>query len=208
MTEEERYDRLREKYRSLTIGDLRKSMAEYLEKHPNAFMQEENWKNQPYQSINKEIDQYIQNHNKEFGALMDELMMKNALEELSAMKNSLTYDGINNMLTAIKSNTMTMEEIKATPWYQERPEIIRQAIEKLPPNKLYKFKGSGKQCYLVSYEEPEEKDEVKEVTVTVQKTGKGGAAEKMGMPELDTNIVFGVRPDDLELWPEDEKEDT
>lgn len=60
---------------------------------------------------------------------------------------------------------------------------------------LYKLKDSGKQCHIVSFEENESGD----VTCTIQKTGVGGAMYEMGLGELDANIVFGVKLEDLEV---------
>jgi hypothetical protein len=87
---------------------------------------------------------------------------------------------------------MDLQEIKQTDWYKERPKIIQKAIDILPPSKMYKFKSSGKQCFLISYEEPES-GKFEDVTVTVKKTGKGSA-----LGSLDTNSVFGVKLDELE----------
>lgn len=92
---------------------------------------------------------------------------------------------------------MTLEELKQTDWYKERPEIIQQAICKLPPIQLYKFKDSGKQCQIYSFEEPES-GKFEDVTCTVKKTGIGGVMAKIGLGVLDTNSVFGVPLDDLE----------
>ena len=86
---------------------------------------------------------------------------------------------------------MELQELKQTDWYKERPLIIQKAIDILPPTPMYKFKSSGKQCYLVSYEEPENK-KLENVTVTVQKTGIGGVMENQGLGIYDTNQVFGV----------------
>jgi len=96
---------------------------------------------------------------------------------------------------------MDLQQIKETDWYKERPLVIQQAIDLLPPTGLYKFKESGKQCQLVSYEEPES-GKLEDVTVTVRKTGVGGALEGTGLEELmDKNVgVFGVKLDTLELW--------
>lgn len=93
---------------------------------------------------------------------------------------------------------MTLEEFKQTDWYKTRPEIIQQAICKLPPIQLYRFKNSKKQCYIYSYSEPKS-GKLEDVTVTIQKTGKGGIMDEMGLGDLDTNAVFGVHLDDLEL---------
>ena len=94
---------------------------------------------------------------------------------------------------------MDLQELKITDWYKERPIVIRKAIDLLPPTKLYKFKSSGKQCALISYEEPENK-KLEDVTVTVQKTGIGGVMEGTGLEVFGTNQVFGVKINDLEEW--------
>lgn len=98
-----------------------------------------------------------------------------------------------------KSTKMTLEELKETDWYKERPLVIQQAIDKLPPIHLYKFKDSGKQCHVISFEEPES-GKLEDVTCTVQKTGNGGAMDKMGLGMLDRNAVFGCSLNDFELW--------
>lgn len=92
---------------------------------------------------------------------------------------------------------MTLEEIQQEDWYKERPEVIQRAIDILPPIQLYQFKDSKKQCYIISYEEPEN-GKLEDVTVTVQKTGVGGALAGMGIGALDNNRVFGVKLTDLE----------
>lgn len=94
---------------------------------------------------------------------------------------------------------MTLEELQQKEWYKKRPEVIRQAIDKLPPIQLYKFKANGKQCRIVSYEEPQS-GKLEDVTCTVIKTGVGGPMAEMGMSALDGNGVFGVKLDDLEVW--------
>ena len=94
---------------------------------------------------------------------------------------------------------MTLEELQQDIWYKERPEIIKQAIDKLPPIQLYKFKDTGKQCYIISFEEPKN-GKLEDVTCTVQKTGVGGPMAEMGLGNLDSNIVFGLSLDDLEVW--------
>lgn len=86
-------------------------------------------------------------------------------------------------------------------WYDEKPKIIQEAIDKIPPIQTYRFKNSKKECYIISYDEPT--DSSIEVTLTVQKTGKGGALAKFGLGSLDTNQVFGVHINDLEALPED-----
>ena len=94
---------------------------------------------------------------------------------------------------------MSEVDIKESDWYKERPKIIQKAINLLSPAKLYKIKSSGKQCHLISYYEPHS-EKFCDVTLTVQKTGIGGAMAKMGLSTLDTNQVFGVKITDLEEW--------
>jgi len=91
---------------------------------------------------------------------------------------------------------MTLEKIKESAWFKKRPKVIQDAIELLPPIVFYKFKDSGMQCFLLSFEEPAN-GLLEDVTVTVQKTGKGS---KMGLYPLHTNSVFGVKLNDLEVW--------
>ena len=91
---------------------------------------------------------------------------------------------------------MTLDELKQEQWYQDRPDIIKRAIDRLPPIQFYKFKDSGKQCHILSYEEPDSGN-LDDVTVTVQKTGVGSMR---GLEHINKNAVFGVYLDDLEPW--------
>jgi hypothetical protein len=94
---------------------------------------------------------------------------------------------------------LSLEEIKQSEWYLERPQVIKEAVDKVPPNKLYRMKETGKQCYILSYEESDG-DRLEDVTCTVQKTGIGGLMESLGLGDLDTNQVFGVFLNSLEPW--------
>lgn len=95
---------------------------------------------------------------------------------------------------------MTLKEIQESDWYKERPKVIQEAINLLPPIQLYKFKNSGKQCSIRSYEEPES-GKVEDVTCTVVKTGIGGVMAESELGSLDKDWgVFGVSIDDLEVW--------
>lgn len=87
-----------------------------------------------------------------------------------------------------------MEAIKESEWYKTRPDVIKKAIDRCPPDKPYSL--NGRQCYIYSYEEPES-GKLKDVTVTVQKTGSGSP-----FPSLNTNKVFGVKLNDLKIWNE------
>lgn len=94
-------------------------------------------------------------------------------------------------------------DIKKTTWYKTRPEIIKKTIELLPPDRFYKFKDSGKQCFIISIEEPES-GKFEDITLTVQKTGvggkMGGLMAHIGLRLLDQNRVFGVKIEDIEPW--------
>ena len=92
---------------------------------------------------------------------------------------------------------MTHKELKQTDWYKERPIIIQNAIDLLPPIKTYRFKDSKKQCQIISFEEPKS-GKFEDITITVQKTGVGGVMDKVGLGDLDTNQVFGVKINELE----------
>ncbi len=92
---------------------------------------------------------------------------------------------------------MTLEEFKETDWYKERPKVIQEACCILPPIRQYRFKNSKKECVIISFDEPES-GKIEDVTVMVQKTGKGGPMAEMGLGSLDTNKVFGLKLDDLE----------
>lgn len=92
-----------------------------------------------------------------------------------------------------------LSELKESDWYKERPQIIKDAIEILSPATHCMFKNSGKQCYIISYSEPKS-NKLEDVTVTVQKTGIGGAMDSMGLGELDKQQVFGVPLNTLEEW--------
>jgi hypothetical protein len=93
--------------------------------------------------------------------------------------------------------TPSIQEIMESDWYKTRPEAIQQAIVKMPPTVMYRFKDSKKECYILAYTEGDTENDP--VTLVVQKTGKGGILSTLGMPELDTNQVFEVSIDDLEL---------
>lgn len=92
---------------------------------------------------------------------------------------------------------MTFEELKQTDWYKSRPKVIQQAMDILPPIHYYRFKSTGKQCFIHSFKEPRS-GKLEDVTVTVRKTGTGGPLAEMGLGVLDRHIVFGVPLDDLE----------
>lgn len=97
---------------------------------------------------------------------------------------------------------MTFEELKKDDWYKSRPIVIQQAIDILPPIHLYRLKGTGKQCFINSYEEPKS-GELKDVTVTVQKTGVGVDLHPLLIASIGCNKILGLSLDDLEPWVDD-----
>lgn len=93
----------------------------------------------------------------------------------------------------------TLEEIQELEWYKELPIAVKKAVDKYPPMHVYRFKNSKKEFYIVAYDEEDPLDPNTKVTLRVQKSGKGGALAEIGMGELDTNQVFGVELDSIEL---------
>lgn len=68
-------------------------------------------------------------------------------------------------------------------WIEERPQVIKDLIEKVPPNRLYLLKQSGHRVFPYSYSE--------DGTVTVCVSGE------YNMLSFE-RLVFGIAPDDLE----------
>lgn len=97
---------------------------------------------------------------------------------------------------------ISLLEIVEGEWYKSRPQVIQAAIRTLPPTRMYMFKDSKKECYIISYEEPES-GKLEDVTVTVQKTGRGSMA---GLESINMNQVFGVKLTDLEPSKYEEEE--
>jgi len=95
----------------------------------------------------------------------------------------------------VEDNT-EQEEFFESEWFLTRPEYLREFIKEYPPA-YYKFKDSGKECYIIGYEESFENPVKENITIIVQKTGKGGPMAEMGLGMLDTNQVFGVKPESL-----------
>lgn len=99
----------------------------------------------------------------------------------------------------------SLEEFKETDWYKERPELIKEAIELLPPTTLYKLKSSGKQCRIICYDEPKS-GLIEDVTVIVEKSGIGGALSEMGLGVVDKGgEVSGIKLNELEEWLNEEE---
>ena len=68
-------------------------------------------------------------------------------------------------------------------WMKERPEVIREMAERLPPNLLYRLKSSGQRVTLYSYCE--------NGTVTVLVSGQYNVI-------VFERRVFGIKPEELE----------
>lgn len=85
---------------------------------------------------------------------------------------------------------MTLEEIRKHPWYQSRPQVIKDMIEETPFNQTYRFIDSKHEVTIHAYNE--------DGTLIVQKTGKGAF-----VPALNKYKVFGVSPLELEPVIED-----
>lgn len=96
---------------------------------------------------------------------------------------------------------MTLKDIQNSDWYKTRPAIIQKAIDNYSPLDVYTLE-SGKQCTLISYEEPES-GLYEDVTVTVQKNGYGTLLVPHGFNPLDTNKVFGVKLTDIKKLEND-----
>lgn len=112
-----------------------------------------------------------------------------------------------------------MKELEGLPksyikWFHKRPKIIQEAIIKRRPDKLYKIKKTGEQCYIISYSEPisakcDNDESIKEVTLRVKKTGAAilpdsglfvdAEIRKLYNPFAEFG-VFGLKLDDLEEW--------
>ena len=83
---------------------------------------------------------------------------------------------------------MTVEELKESDWYKERPQIIKDLIDKVNPYLFHKLHGD-----IVAVEAFNENG-----TIRIVKTGYGGVMEEMGLGMLNRGMgVFGVHPEDL-----------
>ena len=84
-------------------------------------------------------------------------------------------------------------------WYNNLPPSVREVVDDYPPIHIYRFKDSKKQFVIESYELD---SDIGELTCTVHKIGRGGAMASIGFGFLDTNLVFGVKFDDIEFYSE------
>lgn len=95
----------------------------------------------------------------------------------------------------------TLNDPEWIEWYNSRPEVIRKAIDMLPPDKFYEIKDSGAQCVIQAYTETPDG-----VKLRVQKTG---VSKKNYLPECDADPefikymncgVFGLSLDSVVPW--------
>lgn len=86
--------------------------------------------------------------------------------------------------------SMTSEEFKATEWYQSRPQVIKDLMQKCDPTVLHRIKNSGEIVQMLGYNE--------DGTLQVLKLGIGGPMDDMiGFIKRGWG-VFGLKPEDLE----------
>ena len=112
-------------------------------------------------------------------------------DNLSAHSKKLKLSSTRSMVDKLETQDPVED------WLKDRPECIKQAALEKPPGQKYSL--YGKECYIISYEEPES-GRTEDVTVTVQKTGRG-----KGMTQF-TNKVFGVKLGDLIPWKDETNE--
>ena len=84
-------------------------------------------------------------------------------------------------------------------WRDSLPPSVREIVDDYPPIHIYRFKDSQKQFIIKSYQVD---SDTGELTCTAYKIGQGGAMASMGLGLLDTNLVFGVRFDNIEFYSE------
>lgn len=94
---------------------------------------------------------------------------------------------------------LTLEEFKATGWFKERPQIIKDLIVKVDPTVLQRIKSTGEIVQTVAFYE--------DGTIRVQKLGIGGPLDHIIGPLKTGWGVFGLKPEDLEAltWEESVK---
>jgi len=94
-------------------------------------------------------------------------------------------------------------QLMETDWYKSRPEEIQAAIKEFAPG-YYRLKNSGKQCFIIGYNESDSNHEdpkFHSVTFIVMKTGVGGL-----FPALDkSQHIHGVQKEDIEPWEDGDK---
>lgn len=91
---------------------------------------------------------------------------------------------------------LTLEEFKATDWFKERPQMIKDLIIKVDPTVLQRIKSTKEIVQAVAFYE--------DGTIRVQKLGIGGPIDDIiGFTKRGWG-VFGLKPEDLEplTWKE------
>lgn len=83
-------------------------------------------------------------------------------------------------------------ELLRSDWYNKRPQVIKEAIKKLPPCRAYKVKETGQKCVIYGYNSNEGDKNTKDVILHIL------------IVDPDTNDairkVFGYHLEDLEVW--------
>ena len=75
-------------------------------------------------------------------------------------------------------------------WLRDRPAVIKELAEKLPPWNRYQLKTTGQHCHLYSYSE--------DGTVTITVDGHDSEILDAMNSAMPIN-VFGISSDDLEV---------
>jgi len=86
------------------------------------------------------------------------------------------------------------ESLKQSEWYNNLPAPVKQAVDKKPPTELYSMDGD--EVMIIAYNQ--NGDNREQVSVMVEKTGKGGFFKQLGFPEMDYVRVTGVKLEDLQ----------
>jgi hypothetical protein len=92
-------------------------------------------------------------------------------------------------------------EFKESEWYLSRPQIIKDAINLMPPHQHYMIRATGHQCHIISYGE-DVKGRLDHGTYTVQKTGIALDQERADAQpeELKHCAVGDLYADELSVW--------
>lgn len=72
---------------------------------------------------------------------------------------------------------LTLEQLKQTEWFKERPEVIQKTICKFMPTNLYKFIETDEDCRIIGYTEYE--GELEEDVTFIIETRSGAVYKKV-----------------------------
>ena len=76
-------------------------------------------------------------------------------------------------------------------WYKERPQIVKDIINKLPPTIAYRVKETDQKCVIYSYRAAND-DTLDKVTLTVVVIDP--------ISNSPTHLVSGLKVEDFEPW--------